>query len=85
MTLRVLPVAFAAALAFAGSLAHAEEDVTLTPETEGQIKTMLTEQGYEVRKVQTEDGMFEAYALKDGKKYEIYLDDKLQIVNLKED
>ena len=57
----------------------------LTAETETQIKTTLTEQGYEVRKVQVEDDNYEAYALKDGKKYEIYMDEQLQIVNVKED
>ncbi len=49
-------------------------------DTEAQIRTMLTDQGYEVRSVQTEDGMYEAYALKDGQRYEIYLDTSLNIV-----
>ena len=49
-------------------------------ETDAQIRAILTEQGYEVRSIQTEDGLFEAYALKDGQRYEIYLDAGLNIV-----
>jgi len=37
------------------------------------IKKALTAQGYEVRKIEEEDGCYEAYALKDGKKFEIYI------------
>jgi len=42
--------------------------------TADEIKTSLTAQGYEVRKVKPEDGMLEAYALKGDKLYEIYVD-----------
>ena len=54
-------------------------------EVEAQIRATLTEQGYEVRKIESEDGMYEAYALKDGKKLEIYLNDKMEIIRVKED
>lgn len=54
-------------------------------EVEAQIRATLTEQGYEVRKIEKEDGLFEAYALKDGKKLEIYLNDKMEIIRIKED
>ncbi|MDE4172798.1 PepSY domain-containing protein [Phaeobacter sp. PT47_59] len=54
-------------------------------EVEAQIRATLTEQGYEVRKIETEDGLYEAYALKDGKKLEIYMNDKMEIIRIKED
>ncbi len=50
-----------------------------------QIKTNLADQGYEVRKVKTEDGMYEAYAMKDGEKFEIYFDKDLNVVKTKSD
>lgn len=52
-------------------------------ETEAQIRTHLTEQGYEVRKIKSEDGLYEAYVLKDGQKMEIYLDAQMNIVRTK--
>ncbi|MDE4133302.1 PepSY domain-containing protein [Phaeobacter sp. QD34_3] len=54
-------------------------------EVEAQIRATLTEQGYEVRKIETEDGLYEAYAIKDGKKLEIYMNDKMEIIRIKED
>jgi hypothetical protein len=41
---------------------------------EAEVRQTLTADGYEVRKVETEDGEIEAYALKDGKKLEVYVD-----------
>ena len=52
--------------------------------TQEKITTELTAQGYEVRKIDTEDGMIEVYAVKDGKTYELYLDADLKIVRTKE-
>jgi hypothetical protein len=49
-----------------------------------EITAAMTAQGYEVRKIKTEDGLYEVYALKDGKKLEVYLDDALNIVRTKE-
>ncbi|MRU16914.1 PepSY domain-containing protein [Roseovarius sp. A21] len=70
----------------AGSMAHASDDyVKMDSAKAEQIKTQLTEQGYDVRKVDTEDGMYEAYALKDGARYEIYLDKDLKVVETKMD
>lgn len=54
-------------------------------EMQAKIRTHLTEQGYEVRKIKSEDGLIEAYVLKDGKKMEIYLDANMQIVRTKGD
>ncbi len=39
-----------------------------------QVAKMFTEKGYEVRKVEREDNCLEVYAIKDGKKMEIYID-----------
>lgn len=53
--------------------------------TQAKIKEQLTAQGYEVRKIDREDGMIEVYAVKDGKTYELYLDATLKVVRTKED
>lgn len=53
--------------------------------TREKITTDLTAQGYEVRKIDREDGMIEVYAVKDGKMYELYLDAELKIVRTKEE
>ncbi len=42
--------------------------------TQDEITKSLEAQGYTVRKVETEDGYLEAYALRDGERYEIYVD-----------
>ena len=60
-------------------------EVNLTPEVERQIKDSLKAQGYEVGKIKIEDGMYEAYAKKDGKKYEVFLNEQLEIVKTKDD
>ena len=72
-------LALAAALLLPATAALASGGAVPT-ETEAQIRTLLTDQGYEVRSVQTEDGMYEAYALKNGERFEIYLDSALNIV-----
>ena len=46
---------------------------------------MLTEQGYEVAKIKIEDGMYEAYAKKDGKRYEVFLNGDFEIVEIELD
>ena len=54
-------------------------------ETATQIREKLTGQGYEVRKIKKEGGLFEAYVIKDGVRQEIYLNTNLEIVNRKSD
>lgn len=61
-----LPLGFAAA--------SSELDGASVGKTADQITASLTAKGYEVRKIKPEDGMLEAYVLKDGKRYEIYVD-----------
>lgn len=71
----LIGTALAAMLAFPLSQAAASEMVGMQlGKTAEEIKTSLTTQGYEVRKVETEDRELEAYALKDGKRLEIYID-----------
>jgi len=67
----------------AGGMVHASDSyssMALDDTTRAKIAETLTADGYEVRKVETEDGMFEAYALKNGQRYEIYLDRDLKVV-----
>ncbi|HUS53440.1 MAG TPA: PepSY domain-containing protein, partial [Thermohalobaculum sp.] len=68
--------ALAAALALPLSFAAAssELDGVIVGKTADEITSSLVAQGYEVKKVKPEDGMLEAYALKDGKRYEVYVD-----------
>lgn len=79
-------VALCAAMAMAaGSALASDGTVKLTDEVRAQITSTLTEQGYEVGKIKTEDGMYEAYARKDGKKYEIYMNAAMEVVKTKTD
>ena len=65
----------------AGSMAQASDDyMKIDPAKAEQIRTQLGAQGYDVRKIEMEDGMYEAYALKDGSRYEIYLSQDLSIM-----
>ncbi|MGC1495544.1 MAG: PepSY domain-containing protein [Sulfitobacter sp.] len=65
--------------------AIASEDVALSDANAEKIRVMLTEQGYEVGKIKMEDGLYEAYARKDGIKYEVYLDADFAIVRTEKD
>jgi len=72
----------------AGTIAAASDDenyTMLSAEKRAAIESKLTGMGYDVRKIETEDGMYEAYALKDGERYEIYLDRDLNIARQKMD
>jgi len=77
-TIRSLVAGAAVAAGLALSLGFASASSELDGATLGksadEIKASLVAQGYEVRKVKPEDGMLEAYAMKDGKRYEIYVD-----------
>lgn len=79
---RAAVLALTLALPASGAYASGMQVPTDTME---MIRTTLTEQGYEVRKIKMEDGLYEAYTIKDGKKAEIYLDAKLNIVRGKDD
>lgn len=64
----------AAALFAAPVLAESIAVGTQVGHDDAQIRATLTGQGYEVRKTDTEDGKIEVYAVKEGKKLEIYVD-----------
>ena len=76
------PLAIAVALSGA---AHAAGVVELTDENTAQIRTLLTAEGYEVAKIKLEDGMYEAYAKKDGQRYEVFLNAEFEIVDIEKD
>jgi hypothetical protein len=77
MNIRMSGLAIAV-LALSTTAAFAEVD--LTPEVKAKIEDMLKAQGYEVRKIKVEDGMYEAYVVKGDEKAELYLNEKLEIV-----
>ncbi|MCE8517633.1 PepSY domain-containing protein [Ruegeria pomeroyi] len=70
--------ALIAALALAASPVLA---LDLTTDTQlgtssDEIRTSLKDLGYDVRKIEDEDGKIEAYVVKDGKMAEVYVDPK---------
>jgi hypothetical protein len=77
--------AISLALLLPATAVFASGDSAVSAEIESQITTMLTEQGYEVRSIEMEDGDYEAYALRDGARFEIYLDDSLTILRVEAD
>lgn len=78
MTRYTLPAALALALGL-GLPAMASDDERIPQETRAAITEKLTAEGYELRKLEMEDGRYEAYATKDGKRFEIYLDRDLNV------
>jgi hypothetical protein len=75
---KVIAVGALAAAVGATSFAFASDDVD--PALKEKVTKQMTEQGYEVRKIQMEDGKIEVYAVKEGKTYELYLDEALKII-----
>ena len=70
-------VAITALLGVLSSPAHASDDMCNVPKADWKTKEALTEkltaEGWDVRKVKTEDGCFEVYAIDaNGKKVEAY-------------
>ncbi|MCX7299035.1 MAG: PepSY domain-containing protein [Rhodobacterales bacterium] len=80
MTFKPLFAALAVAFTLTGTLAHAADEASLTDAKKAEITTLLVAQGYEIRSIQIEDGMYEVYAIKYGATAELYLDDNLNIV-----
>lgn len=78
---------FAAALAAAllPAVGAFATEVNLTDAVVEQIKAKLTGEGYQVGKVKIEDGLYEAYAKKDGERFEVFLDGDLNVVRTKAD
>lgn len=63
---------------------HGDDDDGMSMESRDEIRMMLEEDGWDVRKMEAEDGLIEAYVVKDGKSYELYLDETGEIVRRKE-
>jgi hypothetical protein len=78
-----LLAAFALAAVILPAASFADEGVDLTDAVKAQIQTKLTADGYDVGKIKTEDGLYEAYAKKDGKKMEVFLNAALEVVRTK--
>jgi hypothetical protein len=74
-------LSLAAAFTLSAGLALAMAPVELTKENKAHITQMLTEMGYSVGKIKIEKGLYEAYAKKDGGKFEIMLDGDFNIVS----
>jgi hypothetical protein len=73
--------AIAVTLGLTAGIARAADEAMLTEEKKAEITAMMVAEGYEVRSVQIEDGMYEVYAVKDGEMYEVYLNDALEMVS----
>jgi hypothetical protein len=75
-----LRFAIAAALVIATGAAWANDVPLNDPAKEAEIRAVMEKEGYSVRSVGTIDGRFEVYAIKDGKAYEVFLDQMLMVV-----
>lgn len=80
-------IASAATVALAASFAMAAvSEGDYAGKSKAEITKSLEQLGYEVRKIETEDGYLEAYALLDGARFEIYVDSKTgKIVEIEKD
>lgn len=68
------PAALVAILAMAGGAAAAPAVGEMLGRAPEEIRAALTAQGYEVRKMEIEDGKTEVYAVKGSERLEIYVD-----------
>lgn len=57
----------------------------VAPAKQKKLAAELKSQGYDVRRMEMEDGYIEVYALKGGKRMEMYFDSSLKQVNRKGD
>ena len=76
---KALPLILACAVAGNAALASSRVNET----TYNEIATKMAAEGYDVRKIEIEDGEIEIYALKDGKRLEIYLNADLSVNRIK--
>lgn len=68
---RLLAILLAAATPTLALALEIGAPVGTTPDA---VRAALVADGYDVRKIEAEDGQIEAYALKDGQRFEIYVD-----------
>lgn len=81
MTLRsTITSGLVAAVLFTSGAAFAKDVPLNDPAKEAEIRAVMEKDGYDVRSVGTIDGKFEIYAIKDGKAWEVFLDQKLMVV-----
>ncbi|MBY6161547.1 PepSY domain-containing protein [Mameliella alba] len=85
MTRTLVAAALAGLIALPLFASSDETDVTLDADRKAEITQLLTQQGYEVRKIESEDGEIEVYALKDGQHLELTLDAELNITDSEND
>jgi hypothetical protein len=77
-TKTLLALALAAGM-FSAPMARAESEEGLDAATTEMATAALVALGYEVRRLAMEDGMIEAYAVKEGKTCEVYLTDEMTV------
>ena len=58
-------------------------DLQLNDAVKQKITAILEAKGYQVGKIKIEDGLYEAYAKKDGTRSEVLLNEELEIVKVK--
>ena len=81
-----LTLAGAISLAAGLALAAAVTEGSYAGKDGAEITKSLQAQGYQVRKVEIEDGYLEAYAMLEGHRYEIYVDRKSgKVVKIEQD
>jgi hypothetical protein len=80
MQMKPLFAAIAITIGLTGGMARAADESMLTDAKKAEITAVMVAEGYEVRSIQIEDGMYEVYAVKDGETFELYLDDSLALV-----
>lgn len=76
---RILSAFFVGATLLTAPAAFASDDVD--PALKAKLMQQLKAEGYDVRKIQMEDGMIEAYAVRGSEKFELYFDKDLKPVN----
>jgi hypothetical protein len=88
--MKSITIASAFALALMSGTAMASSDKCNEPSDKwmsmDEARAKVTAMGYDVRKVEVDDGCYEAYGIKNGRKYEVYINPvTAEIVELEED
>ncbi len=74
-------------LSLAGGVVYASDDTDdhMSGEVPSAVSDALEAAGYTVKRVEMEDGLYEAYAMRDGNRYEVMLDRAGNIVEVEEE
>jgi len=75
---RIVSALLVGAALLASPAAFASDDVD--PALKAKLTEQLKAEGYDVRELQMEDGLIEAYAVKGNEKFELYFDSNLKLV-----